>query len=375
MKNMKNKLLKELKYKISIITVCLNSEKTIEQTIQSVIGQNDENFEYIIIDGGSSDKTLEIIDKYKKDIHRIVSEPDSGIYDAMNKGIALATGDIIGIINSDDWYEPEALRMVRECFQKTGAEVVYGRMNVIGENGERRILIPTDIRKIRYEMEVPHPTVFIKKDIYDKYGVFQLNYKIASDYELLLRFYTRGVKFIRLDKILANFRSGGISQSEERLCALETVTVSEKYIHCIPPEEKGYYENIILYRRRVVNFLEILDSHLFNISEFLERKLGKGSKNDIAIFGAGEWGIKIYYELKHHRIAPVFFVDNNEEKWDTEKYDVKILRPQVLKDFKGVLLIVVKDFSGEILSQISGIHNPEISCITWEEIADALTSV
>ena len=120
--------------KISIITVCLNSEKTIEQTIRSVLGQKDEDFEYIIVDGCSSDNTLDIVGKYSKDITRIVSEQDGGIYDAMNKGIALATGEIIGIINSDDWYEEGALEAVRKCFQAVNAEVVYGRMNLVNEN-------------------------------------------------------------------------------------------------------------------------------------------------------------------------------------------------------------------------------------------------
>ena len=98
--------------KISIITVCLNSKRTIEQTIQSVIGQAHDNCEYIVIDGGSTDGTLEILKKYDGSISTIISEPDEGIYDAMNKGIALATGDIIGILNSDDWYEPGIFKLV-----------------------------------------------------------------------------------------------------------------------------------------------------------------------------------------------------------------------------------------------------------------------
>lgn len=110
--------------KISIITVCLNSEQTIEQTIKSVIDQNDPDYEYIIIDGDSTDSTLDIIRKYQAYIAILISEPDKGIYDAMNKGIALASGDVIGIINSDDWYEPEILKTVRSCFQKSDAGVV-----------------------------------------------------------------------------------------------------------------------------------------------------------------------------------------------------------------------------------------------------------
>ncbi len=369
MRNMKNRLSKELEYKISIITVCLNSERTIEQTIQNVIGQNDENFEYIIIDGGSSDRTLDIISKYKVSISLVVSEPDGGIYDAMNKGISLATGEIIGIINSDDWYELGTFEAVRKCFQENDVEIVYGSMNIVNESGLVKRLIPTDIKKIRYEMEVPHPTVFVKRDIYDKYGNFRLNYEIASDYELLLRFYTKGVKFFCINKVLANFRCGGVSQREERKCILETVEIAEDYLHCIPPTEKEYYENIILRKRRVNNYLEILDNYSFKILEFLEIKSGKEAKIDIVIFGAGEWGIKTCLALEQRSIIPKFIVDNSEGKWNTEKCGIKVLKPEVLRDFKGVLLIAVKDFSADILLQVKNMNNPEISYITWEEIS------
>ncbi len=357
--------------KISIITVCLNSEKTIEQTIRSVLGQKDEDFEYIIVDGCSSDNTLDIVGKYSKDITRIVSEQDGGIYDAMNKGIALATGEIIGIINSDDWYEEGALEAVRKCFQAVNAEVVYGRMNVVNENEEVSTLIPTDIRKIRYEMEIPHPTVFIKREVYDKYGYFQLKYKIASDYELLLRFYSRGVKFFYLDKVLANFRLGGVSQREERKCVLETVTISKQYLHFILPAERKYFENIITYRWRVAWFIEILDNYSFEIVNILEMKLGKGFKDEIAIFGAGNWGTKIYYALIQRGFSPVFFVDNNKEKWNTKNCGIKVLKPEILQTFKGVLLVIVKDFSAKILSQVKNMSNSEVNCIFWEEIVDA----
>jgi len=133
--------------KISIITVCLNSEKTIEQTIQSVIEQKDEDLEYIIVDGRSVDKTLHIINKYKNNISLIISESDNGIYDAMNKGISLATGDVIGIINSDDWYEQGTFEGIRNCFLRSDADVVYGKMNLVDENGSIKLLIPTDIKK------------------------------------------------------------------------------------------------------------------------------------------------------------------------------------------------------------------------------------
>ena len=120
--------------KVSIITVCYNSAKTIKRTIKSVAEQDYEEIEYIIIDGGSTDGTLDIIDRYKDKISVLVSEPDEGIYDAMNKGIARATGDIIGFMNSDDWYADGAIVAIAEAFKKTEAEIVYGK-TIISENG------------------------------------------------------------------------------------------------------------------------------------------------------------------------------------------------------------------------------------------------
>ena len=245
--------------KISIITVCLNSEKTIEQTIQSVINQENCDYEYIIIDGKSTDRTLDIIGKYRDEISVIISEPDSGIYDAMDKGISLATGDIIGIINSDDWYEPGAFVLVEKCFRDTDAEVVYGKMNVVNANGEMEVLTPSDLEKIRYQMETPHPTVFIKKEIYKKYGAFQLKYKIAADYEFMLRLYIKGVRFRYVEHILANFRLGGISLRQAETCARETLSISSEYLPCAPLEKRQYLKKIISLRKKAYLFEKILN--------------------------------------------------------------------------------------------------------------------
>ncbi len=129
---------------VSIITVCLNSEKTIEQTIQSVINQTYPNIEYIIIDGKSTDRTLEIIDKYKGKISILVSESDEGIYDAMNKGLKLATGELIGIINSDDWYESDAVETIVNSFlADRNVQVIYGNMDVYDQDKFIRTIYPS----------------------------------------------------------------------------------------------------------------------------------------------------------------------------------------------------------------------------------------
>lgn len=199
---------------VSIITVCLNSAKTIEQTIQSVVNQTYPNIEYIIIDGESTDRTLEIINKYRDKISKLVSEKDEGIYDAMNKGLTFATGNIIGIINSDDWYELDAVESVVNVFLKDSyTHVFYGNINVYDDDNFLRTRFPSPLRELRTGMPIPHPSVFIIGKVYKAYG-FNTKYKIAADRDLLLRLYSQNYIFKYINKNIANFRVGGHCYNE-----------------------------------------------------------------------------------------------------------------------------------------------------------------
>jgi len=198
----------------SIITVCLNSEKTVERTINSVLNQTFNDVEYIIIDGGSTDNTLNIIESYEEQITTIISEPDKGLYYAMNKGLALAKGRLIGIINSDDWYEPNTLDLVYQEYLKTGEEAVFHGLCKYYENGKEGKILSYHHDILKYT-NIAHPTCFISKEIYDEFGFFDTDYKIAADYELLLRLYSAGVLFKRIERVLANFDEGGISESDD----------------------------------------------------------------------------------------------------------------------------------------------------------------
>lgn len=354
--------------KISIITVCLNSERTIEQTIQSVIGQDYENCEYIIIDGGSTDRTLEIIDKYRNNISIIISEHDNGTYAAMNKGISLATGDIIGIINSDDWYEPGVFKLVAKHFEESGAELIYGRVNVFEKNRQTEKSVLNDLENIRYEMAIPHPSVFIKKKIYTTYGLFEQKYKIAADYELMLRLYTKGVKFAGIDKALANFRRGGISGMQGKKTEEEALEIAQSYLPYAPLTKRSYLKDILIHRQTAFYFENILDESAYILPDILITKLGVGAKDDIIIFGAGKWGMKTYDTLSQSGIHPLFIVDNDEKKWNQNESIRPVCPPVALKDFKGILLIMVREYSTEILSQVKEFRNPGIYCILWSEI-------
>lgn len=203
--------------KFSIITISYNSEKTIEDTITSVLSQNGVDLEYIIIDGGSKDGTLEIINKYKDKISKIVSEPDRGVYDAMNKGVKLTTGDIIGILNSDDFYKDRnVLKDVSKVFHDGDFDACYGDIEYVDRNDIKKIVRfwkSGEYRKDKLDTGwiMPHPAFFVKKEIYNKYGLFNSDFKLAADYELMLRFLIKGLKIKYLPKTLVTMREGGLS--------------------------------------------------------------------------------------------------------------------------------------------------------------------
>lgn len=204
--------------KVSIITVTYNSASTLEETILSVINQTYKNIEFIIVDGKSNDATLAIIDKYKNAIAKFISEKDKGIYDALNKGIAMATGDIIGILHSDDFYtDNNVITKVIQQFTHGNCEALYADLYYVEKNNTNKI-----VRKWKAGMQKansflfgwmpPHPTFFAKKEIYTKYGAFDLNFKTSADYELMLRFLFRyKVKTTYLPEFIIKMRVGGQS--------------------------------------------------------------------------------------------------------------------------------------------------------------------
>lgn len=199
---------------ISIITVVYNGIKTIEQTILSVVRQPYQNKEYIIIDGGSTDGTVDIIKKYQSHLAYWISEPDNGIYDAMNKGIAHAKGELIGILNSNDWFEENIFNTIAEQFLKTGNNcIIHGMLRNFLEE-EFYNITGNSIRRLRYDM-IQHPTCFIPLKIYETFGTYDTRYKYSADYDLILRFVNKEVSFSFIEKVITNFRLGGVSSIPE----------------------------------------------------------------------------------------------------------------------------------------------------------------
>lgn len=201
---------------VTVLTPCYNSAKTIEKTLQCIEAQTYQNIEYIIVDGGSTDGTLDIIDKYRDRLPQkmtVISEKDSGIYDAMNKGISHANGELIGIVNSDDWYEPDTVEQIVKAYQGNDYEVVYGMQRTYLDGKEKATVIYH--HDFLPQQMITHPTCFVTKKTYEKYGMFDLQYRSAADYDLMLRFWeTKKVVFTPVYRVLSNFQLGGMSSTQ-----------------------------------------------------------------------------------------------------------------------------------------------------------------
>lgn len=201
--------------KISIITVSYNSANTIETTFKSILKQSYSDIEYIVVDGGSTDNTLKIAKKYNEIITTLVSEQDNGLYDAMNKGIKLATGDIIGLINSDDLFcDSDALTKVVKVFETNkNLDSVYADLFYVSQKNINHISRRWTTGKqkpFKYGWHPAHPTLYIKKSVYDKYGLFDLSFKLAADFEIMLRFLEKfKISTTYLEEPLVKMRLGG----------------------------------------------------------------------------------------------------------------------------------------------------------------------
>lgn len=202
--------------KLSLVTVVYNAQDTIGQCIESVIGQNYPDLEYIVIDGCSTDNTLSVINQYRPYISILISEPDNGIYDAMNKGISRATGEVVGILNADDFFAGhDILQSVATVFEQQNTDALYGNLDIINKQGKI-------VRKWRSHQHgansfnlgfmPPHPTFYCRRSLFEKLGPYKMDYGSAADYELLVRFvHFCKIRTFYLNKVMVKMRIGGVS--------------------------------------------------------------------------------------------------------------------------------------------------------------------
>ena len=246
--------------KISILTCVLNNERFIVEAIKSFQKQSYENKEHVIIDGGSTDKTVSIIKKFKNNSAIFISSNDNGIYDAINKGVNLASGDIIGILHSDDVYDNESvISQVIEVFKKTNSDLVYGDLVYVTKNKNLNIRYWQAglflVENIKKGWMPPHPTVFVKKKIFEKIGNYNTDYRISSDYDFLIRALTnKEIKKQYIKKTLIKMRIGGTSNKS-----------------ILNLFKKTFEDYKIIKKNKIGGFLTLLNKNFLKIRQFYKK--------------------------------------------------------------------------------------------------------
>jgi glycosyltransferase involved in cell wall biosynthesis len=253
---------------ISVVTVVYNGERHIDQAIRSVLSQSYDNIEYIVVDGGSTDRTLEIIRAHEDRIDCWVSEPDGGIYDAMNKGIGLASGDLVGLLNSDDWYADGAIAEIARIYADGGEErrVITGKWGIVLEPLGITIEATPSLR-FHTGMPLCHQAMFVPKKVYASVGLYDLDYRFSADLDMALRLYSNRVPFVFSDKILVHFRASGASDQGYRESVREASGIIRKHLP---------YATYAAYRMVRWKF-----EFLTRASKFIERAFGRGAADQL----------------------------------------------------------------------------------------------
>lgn len=349
--------------KISVITVCMNRVNTIEKAIQSVINQACNELEYIIIDGGSTDGTVDIIKKYEKYFTYWVSEADEGIYDAMNKGIAKSTGEIVAFLNSDDWYEENALVTVNSYFEKCDPMILTGRVNMLqkGKWTKYTGILENNKENIRMEMIYRQPATFVRREVFDTLGGFNTRYKISADFEWMLRVYDSGMEIMHVEDVFTNFSSTGISNTntgltirESREVALEALEKCERYSR---QEKEKWRTKINRYydeKQARMDIRRIIRTQ--QLSDYLELKslvLSYFTEQSYVVWGIGIIGEDMYSLLTQLGLEVDFFVDKKADGIDLLFHNREVLAPQKLICGKKVIIAAL-ECEDEIVYQLNG---------------------
>jgi glycosyltransferase involved in cell wall biosynthesis len=249
---------------ISVITVSYNSADTISDTIKSVLAQTYSEIEYIVIDGGSSDRTIELVKSYGDRISKFISDPDDGIYDAINKGIKTAKGDIVGILHSDDFFhDNNVVEKVVAGFESEEIDAVIGDVQFVAPSDTSKIVRyfsskKFSLAKFRFGYMPPHPSFYVRRELYEKLGYYKTDYKIAADFELVLRFLLiRKIKYKYLEMPFVSMRSGGVSNKSIG----SNITLNKEIARAC--RENGIYTNYLL----------IYSKYITKVFEFFGKKV------------------------------------------------------------------------------------------------------
>lgn len=356
--------------KISIITACYNAEKTIEQTIQSVLSQTYDNIEYIIVDGASTDSTMDIVNKYVNQINIIISERDSGIYDAFNKGAKAATGDYVQYLNADDYLIDEnTIFDIQNAIQVNNNPILlYGGIVMVDEvtqyknvwNRERKSEELFDGKMI------PHPATFLRKDIIEQFNYFDTSYKIAADFDLIARIYKQYAEgFIYFSRLVSIFRLGGMSSfigNQERLNHEMKLILAEVF--------KRDYEV-----RNTTNeeYFKIWLEKKYFEEKSIAQLLVEQQIKSIAIWGSGRISNLLVPEMTEANIEVKVFIDNDIEKQGMKMSGVEIVSPKWLEEKSEQLDAIVFGFEGfheaSVKQQINNLSlNKGLKIYSWRQL-------
>lgn len=319
----------------SIITICLNAESSIKKTLSSVLKQEYKNYEYIIIDGASTDKTLHILNKSKNEKVKIYSESDRGISDAFNKGIRYSKGKYLCFLNSGDYFCDEyVLKNVSNDLKKYSEEIVsYSITSIMNECFPKN---ESEGYENWRESMIPHQGCFIRRDVFEKVGEFNINFKVRMDYEFFSRCYIQNISYKCIPKVIVYYDSSGISSTDEYHVHKEGLAVRLIFKEQVSPDElkimqylircNGNYENDLEkeleQQKKIANkhfkIMMAMNSwiHTLQDGKHIEQYFKKSCVNNIAIYGWGYLGKSMAYELQKTDISVKYVIDQNKYNFD-----------------------------------------------------------
>lgn len=352
------------KLKISVITVVYNGEKTIERAIISVLSQNYDNSEYVIIDGASTDRTVEIVNKYKEHIAYFVSEPDNGIYDAMNKGIAKCLGDVIVFLGCDDYFLPGSFERINNVY-KMNPDIKILCCDVVHIDKGQLVPIPRkkgapSAEDLRYDgNQYPHQGVFARRELFDTYGGFNTEYKLVADYEWLLRIYNSGVPFVWESRAVAAYSLEGVSTINKMAVNIESRKIAQTAA-CL--YEKNLMDEFG-YKYTAKEIGNRINMKFFNIcrgmgkdtyTEMVKNFLQSINMKKVIIMGCGVWGKECYLFLQQCGISIECFWDNFFQ--EKEFCGVSVFKPAFgRKTSDTIVLIAMLHAYKEVVAQLVGL--------------------
>lgn len=371
------------KVKISVITVSFNAEKTIEQTIKSVLSQNYDNLEYIIVDGASTDSTLDIVRKYENKIAYWISEPDNGVYDAMNKGLSCCSGDVIAFLNSDDIYVEGAIKYVADFYENHKETEVLCCEVLINKDGNKASHYNAWEKyqeKLREGvMMYCHQGIFATKSCFERYGSFDSQYKIAADYAWLLNLYNHNVQICYSPEIVAEFRCGGLCTTEHFVTADEVEHIAIKAADDLRKHKEvsdKEYESLrgkikkMADKRYLNGYANLGETKIIQIKNDISEKCHL-LENSYSIFGIGENGCNCLNVLRKLGMQVVGLFDNDSSKWGKEVEGVTVKNPQEIAESDTIVLVASQYYEEEIFEQLAGMGLVEgIDYMSCTEVCD-----